>query len=149
MRHPGTFNANPLSAAAGATTLRLVANGEACRRASDMGALLRGQLNAMFAERQADWVVYGEFSGFKLLPGYKGPRPDSESFVPYGGDLERLDGSRNPALVHAFRRSMLLGGVDLPGLGGLTTAAHTQDDVTHTVAATAKTLELLRAEGLG
>src|SRR5438309_764009 len=41
MKHPGTFNANPLSAVAGITTLELVAGGEPCRQANAMGRLLR------------------------------------------------------------------------------------------------------------
>src|SRR5204863_4529024 len=63
MRHPGTFNANPLSAAAGIATLQLVATGEPCRRANATGQLLRRRLNELFAHRGADWVVFGEFSG--------------------------------------------------------------------------------------
>jgi glutamate-1-semialdehyde 2,1-aminomutase len=143
MKHPGTFNANPLSAAAGTTTLRLVATGEPCRRANAMGALLRRQLNALFAERGTDWVAYGDFSGFKLLPHYRGPRPAADDFIPYGGSADRLEGGVDRGLVHAFRQGMLLQGVDLPGLGGMTTAAHTEADVERTVAAVAGTLELL------
>src|SRR5262249_19845668 len=88
MEHPRTFNANPLSAAAGSVTLRLVATGEPCRRANDVGRLLRRKLNEVFASTGAAWVAYGEFSGFKLLPGYQGPRPAGDDFVPYDGNLE-------------------------------------------------------------
>src|SRR5262249_29618756 len=70
MKHPGTFNANPLSAAAGSATLRIVATGEPCRRANETGRLLRQRLNRLFTEREQDWVCYGEFSGFKFLPSY-------------------------------------------------------------------------------
>lgn len=139
MRHPGTFNANPLSAAAGIATLRHVATGEPCRRANETGRLLRRKLNDLFAERNADWVAYGEFSGFKLLPNYHGPRPTSDDYIPYDGDPHRLDTPRQPGLAHAFRRGMLLHGVDMPGLWGLTTAAHTEADVDRTVAAVAAT----------
>ena len=149
MKHPGTFNANPLSAAAGTTTLRIVATGEPNRRANDSGRLLRQKLNALFAQRDCDWVAYGEFSGLKLLPGYDGPRPTGDDFIPYGGDHQKLDGPKNPKLVHAFRRGMLLHGVDLPGLSGMTTAAHTEADLDRAVAAVAGTLELLQAEGIG
>ena len=44
---------------------------------------------------------------------------------------------------------MLLHGVDLPGLGGMTTAAHAEVDVDRTVAAVAGALDLLSGEGLG
>jgi hypothetical protein len=43
---------------------------------------------------------------------------------------------------------MLLHGVDLPGLGGMTTAAHSEEDLDATVAAVAGTLDMLREEGL-
>jgi hypothetical protein len=43
---------------------------------------------------------------------------------------------------------MLLHGVDLPGLSGMTTAAHKEADIEQTVQAVAATLELLREEGL-
>jgi glutamate-1-semialdehyde 2,1-aminomutase len=148
MKHPGTFNANPLSAAAGTTTLRLVAGGEPCRRANEMGRLLRQKLNLLFAERGIDWVAYGEFSAFKLLPGYSGARPTSDDFIPYDGSVEKLEGPKNMRLIHAFRRGMLLHGVDLMGLSGMTTAAHGEADVESTVTAVAETLECLRAEGL-
>jgi glutamate-1-semialdehyde 2,1-aminomutase len=148
MRHPGTFNANPLSASAGIATLQLVAEGQVCARANAAARQLRQRINALFADRGAAWVAYGEFSAFKLLPGYQGPRPTGDDFLPYGGDLAKLDGGANPKLVHAFRQGMLLHGVDLMGLGGMTTAAHTETDIEQTVAAVSNTLDLLRAEGL-
>src|SRR5207249_4726713 len=49
MQHPGTFNANPLSAAAGSATLALVATGEPGRAASAVARSLRQRLNALFA----------------------------------------------------------------------------------------------------
>ena len=38
MKHPGTYNANPLSAAAGCAALSLVATGEPCRKANETAA---------------------------------------------------------------------------------------------------------------
>jgi len=146
MKHPGTFNANPLSASAGVAALQIVADGEPCRRASSTGRLLRRRLNVLFAEREADWIVYGEFSMFRLLPNYRGPRPDGDDFIPYNGDLNKLDGPRDVRLMHAVRQAMLLNGVDLFGLGGMTTAAHTEEDVERTVTAVAATLDSLDGE---
>jgi glutamate-1-semialdehyde 2,1-aminomutase len=148
MRHPGTFNANPLSAAAGITTLQHVADGEPNLRANATAKQLRQRLNAHFAERGDPWMAYGEFSGFRLLPSYQGPRPTSDDFIPYEGALDRLDGGGHARLSHAFRQGMLLHGVDLPGLSGMTTAAHTEADVEQTLAAVVGTLDLLREEGL-
>jgi glutamate-1-semialdehyde 2,1-aminomutase len=148
MRHPGTFNANPLSAVAGIATLQIVEGGAPCRQANAIALSLRKGLNALFTQRDAPWIAYGEHSFFRLLLGYHGERPGSDDFIPYAGDLQRLDSPKPAALVRAFRQGMLLHGVDLPGLGGMTTAAHTEADVEHTVAAVAGTLDLLREEGL-
>jgi glutamate-1-semialdehyde 2,1-aminomutase len=152
MQHPGTFNANPLSAAAGITTLKVVATGEPCRKANATGLLLRNRLNEMFADRDWPWVAYADFSMFKLLPNHHEPHPpmasmDNDGMIPYGGDIDKLDGPRDAKLSQSFRRGMLLHGVDLPGLGGWLMATHTEDDVERTVAAVSATLEAMKAEG--
>jgi glutamate-1-semialdehyde 2,1-aminomutase len=141
MKHPGTFNGNPLSAAAGVAALSIVADGAPCRQATAMAQLLRQRLNQMFVERGLDWIAYGEFSGFKLIPGYQGARSSADDFVPFDGAPEKLEARGNPRLVHLFRQGMLLHGVDLPGLGGMTTAAHQRADIEETVTAVAKTIE--------
>jgi glutamate-1-semialdehyde 2,1-aminomutase len=148
MKHPGTFNANPLSAAAGVAALQAVATGEPCRRANEAARQLRAGLNELFGRRGLDWMAYGEFSGFRLLPGHRGPRPQDDTFTPYDGDFRRLDAGPAPRLRTAFRQALLLCGVDWPGLSGMTTAAHTAADVAETVAAVAGALDLLAAEGL-
>jgi glutamate-1-semialdehyde 2,1-aminomutase len=148
MRHPGTFNANPLSASAGITTLEVVSTGEPNRRANATAQTIRQRLNALFAERDLPWVAYGEFSSFRVLPGYRGPRPAGDDFIPFGGDVGKLS-TRDARVTSAFRQGMVLHGVDLPGLAGMTTAAHTEADVEQTVAAVAGTVEMLREEGLG
>ncbi|GAC1342528.1 MAG: aminotransferase class III-fold pyridoxal phosphate-dependent enzyme [Candidatus Dormibacteria bacterium] len=53
--HPGTYNANPLSAAAGVTTLRLVADGAAQREAARTAA----ELEAIWSDRLAAVGVAG------------------------------------------------------------------------------------------
>jgi glutamate-1-semialdehyde 2,1-aminomutase len=147
MKHPGTFNANPLSAAAGISTLNIVASGEPGERANAMARQLRHKLNNLFVTRGDPWIAYGEFSGFRLIPSYEGPRSPQDDFIPHGGSLEKLDAPRDVKLIHAFRQGMLLNGVDLPGLAGMTTAAHTDVDIEKTVAAVAQTLDWLREDG--
>jgi len=48
--HPGTFNANPLTAAAGIATLKLVADGNAQRTADAYAARLEAQISEAFAQ---------------------------------------------------------------------------------------------------
>jgi len=154
MKHPGTYNANPLSAAAGITTLRRVATGQPSKVANDRARQLRNGLNRLFKKNNWPWVAYIDFSMFRLLPNYHGPMPDDASadndgLIPYGGELEKLDGPRDAALTAAFRKAMLLNGVDIPGLGGWLSGVHSNADVETTIAAAATAIEMLRSEGMG
>src|SRR5262249_38502984 len=106
------------------------------------------RLNALFEQRELDWVAYGEFSCVKLLTSYEGPRPTGDDFLPYQGDFRRLEAPRNMRLVHAFRLAMLVHGVDLPGLAAILTAAHTEAEVEQTVQAVDGAISLLQQEGL-
>jgi glutamate-1-semialdehyde 2,1-aminomutase len=142
MNHPGTFNANPLSAAAGITTLKRVATGEPCGRANHTATVLRKKLNELFADRNLPWVAYGDFSLVHLLPNYHGARPAGDDFVPQPGTVEQLDGPKDPKWRAAFRQAMLLNGVDLPGTGMFLTAEHSEADVEKTGAAVAAAVGL-------
>src|SRR5262249_3795064 len=137
MNHPGTFNANPLSAAAGITTLQRVASGEPCDRANRLATLLRRRLTELFAGRDLPGVAYGDFWLVHLLPHYHGSRPAGDDFIPLDGSVGVLDGPKDVKFLAAFRQAMLLQGVDLPGKGMFLTAAHTEADVDATVAAVA------------
>jgi len=148
MRHPGTYNANPLSAAAGVAALSRIAGGEPCRRANETARSLKRKLNALFDERLNDWICYGDFSLLHIQPRYDGPRPDGDDFIPHAGRLDRLDVPVNPKLHSAWRQGLLLNGVDLFGFGAFVTAAHSEADVDATVAAVSRTIEWLREEGL-
>ena len=148
MKHPGTYNGNPLSAAAGIAALDIVATGVPTRRANETATLLRRELNALFAKKSVNWIAYGDFSAIKILPEYDGPRPDRDDFLPFGGDWRQLDRKFDSTLSHAFRCALLLGGVDWMGWGGSTSAAHTEQDVERTVAGFATAIDLLRSEAL-
>jgi glutamate-1-semialdehyde 2,1-aminomutase len=148
MKHPGTYNANPLSAAAGIAALDLVATREPVERANESGLKLREAFNNLFRAKSVDWVAYGEFSMVTVLPGYTGPRPTSDDFIPYDNDYVRLDRKIDPALTHAFRRSLLLEGVDFFGWRAMLSSEHTEDDIEQTVVAMSGTIDRLRADDL-
>ena len=143
MKHPGTYNGNPLSAAAGCAALDAIADGKPCQRANELACDLRGRLNQLFAQRNAPWVAYGEFSMIHILPNYEGPRPTSDEVIPCGGDYRKLDAEQPAALKHAFRAALLLNGVDWFGWSGMTSAAHTTEDIDQTVGAFDRALALL------
>lgn len=56
--HPGTFNANPLSAVAGIATLKLVADGTAQRTAGAYAERLEAAIRASFADAGVDGRVW-------------------------------------------------------------------------------------------
>ncbi len=148
MKHPGTYNGNPLSAAAGVAALEVVATGEPCRVANEMGKKLRAGLNEVFEQKNVDWIAYGEFSGVTVVPEYVGPRPDSDDFIPYGNAVEKLDRKIDAKLTHAFRCALLVGGVDFFGWRAMLSGAHTDADIDRTVAAVSEAVDLLRDDGL-
>jgi len=153
MKHPGTYNANPLSASAGITTLARIATGEPCAKANAAGRLLRNELNALFESRNWPWVAYGDFSIVKVLPNYNGERPgthagDNDGLIPLGGDVNALDGPKNMKQVYALRQAMLLNGVDWWGLAGMTCCEHSPNVIAHTVKAFEASVEAMMAEGI-
>jgi glutamate-1-semialdehyde 2,1-aminomutase len=153
MKHPGTYNANPLSAAAGVAALKRVATGDPCRKANAAGVRLRNRLNELFAARDWPMIAYGDFSMVRIVPGYRGPRPtgpagENDGLVPFGGDLDALDGPKNSKLLSAMRQAMLLNGVDFWGFAGMTSCEHTDAVVDDTVRAVETSVETLQAEGM-
>ncbi|MFO0797502.1 MAG: aminotransferase class III-fold pyridoxal phosphate-dependent enzyme [Gemmataceae bacterium] len=152
MKHPGTYNANPLSAAAGVAMLTRVATGEPGRLANAAAVRLRNGLNELFESRGWPMVAYGDFSMVRVVFDYHGPRPATDAgvndgHIPFGGDLKKLDGPKNTKQSNALRQAMLLNGVDWWGFAAMTSSAHTDDVIDHTVAAFEAAVEDLRAEG--
>ena len=145
--HPGTFNANPLSAAAGAAALEIIATSDACDRANAYTDELRQQMNAVLTELKIPWAVYGTFSVFHIFtnPAQRAITP--ATFDPLVCPYEELK-STTPQLLHKLMLGMLLHGVHLSSWpGGLVSAVHTPEDMAQTVAAFRKTLLALREEG--
>jgi glutamate-1-semialdehyde 2,1-aminomutase len=136
----GTFNANPLSAAAGLACLRQVEQGEANEHADEMGRLLRQGLNEAFERRGVAGVVLGECSVFQVLLG------EGMDEAVATTDVQRLMAGRGA--VNTLRKAMLLGGVDLMRSGGFTSLAHGEAEIERTITAFDGALEMLQREGL-
>lgn len=147
MPHQGTFNANPLSAAAGIATLEAVATGEPNQQANDNADILKKALNEVIAGHDVDWLVYGEFSGIKFLPNCGGRDDARESIFSGTYDYKKLKGP-DPAISQGFRTAMQLAGVDMMGMTGLTSSAHTEADLDHVARAFDATLNRLKKNKL-
>lgn len=147
MPHPGTFNANPLSASAGIATLTIASTGEPQAHANETAATLRHGLGEIIDRMELGWGVYGEFSSFRIVIDHGIPNIRANEFDPYAFDYNKLKSSSRPDLMRVLRCGMLLEGIDLPGTP-ITMAAHSDDDIQKTLAAFETTLTRMRTESL-
>lgn len=147
VKHPGTHNGHPLSAAAGITTLDLVADGVAQSRADETAEWLRRELNGAFQRAGAAGFVYGDSSTFRVVVGMERPAGDPTGWWRTVGPAALKSGMPGP-VQEALQAGMLLEGVHLFQGRGLVSTAHTESDVERTVTAFERTLRRLQSEKL-
>lgn len=146
--HPGTFNANPLSAAAGATALQIVEETDACQRANDYAARLRERMNQVVQDAQLDWCVYGTYSGFHIYTN-----PDHDTVTPEDLQEGQYDYRKTLAafqspLAGKIRFGLLAFGVDTFGWpGGVVSSTHGEEELNRTVEAFGQMIEIFKADG--
>jgi glutamate-1-semialdehyde 2,1-aminomutase len=145
--HHGTFNANPLSAAAGVAMLAAVADGQAIRRANQQAAQLRHGMNEILARERVAWKIYGEHSDWKIFFGADAPPRDGSDQSVDGVDWQRLD-ARHADQSRALRQALILNGVDFNGSRALVSIAHGDDIIHETLTAFEAALHLMKDEGL-
>ena len=142
--HPGTFNANPLSAVAGATCLETIAAEPINARADAMAARLKAGLNEVFTRMEVGGHAYGVASmiHFTLAEGDF----DNE----FGPDVNsRIKAAAATPAVTGIKRGLQNQGIDIMGRDAfLVSATHTEADIDTTLAAFEATLAQVRAEGL-
>ena len=145
--HPGTFNANPLSAAAGNATLEVVATGDPHRHADALCRTLVRALNEVIRSEGVAGCAYGQASIFHLVLGAECPPPvDAVAWDWQGRPGDRLPRMSGEA-IWALRRGMLNEGVDLMDTGGRVSLVHTEEDAAHTTEAFRRTLRQMKDEG--
>jgi glutamate-1-semialdehyde 2,1-aminomutase len=146
--HQGTFNANPLSAAAGVAMLSHLEEHDACLVAERTATQLRAGLRQVLVEEAIPWGIYGEASAFLIFPNPKRLAIDPARFDPLELAFEGLKGARDPELCYRLRLAMLANGVDIMGApGGLVSAVHGAEDVDRTLEAFRTAVRWLKAEG--
>jgi glutamate-1-semialdehyde 2,1-aminomutase len=146
IRQQGTFNANPLSAAAGIAMLRAVATGEPGAVAAQRGTMLVQMLNELFRSyRLRGWTAFGDGSIFHL---FVDPTTDlTPGEIPRNMPLATLKRGGDPRLLRLLRMALHLNGVDLMrGRSGFVSAVHSEEDIHTTVAAMAAAIELVMRE---
>lgn len=145
--HAGTYNANPLCAAAGIAALELVADGGLQRAANAAGERLRRAMNQAIYRLRADACVYGESSIFVIFlePCHLRQQCDRSRCAL---DHTSLQTYANPGLYHLLRLAMILRGVDIPAYHSWMSCVHSDVDLDETVAAFEGALAMLLDEGL-
>jgi glutamate-1-semialdehyde 2,1-aminomutase len=145
--HQGTFNANPLSAAAGAITLSLVESSDACARAEASAEELRAGLRRILVDEGVPWGVFGEASVFVIFPNPAGLAIDPATFDPLKLGFKGLKGARDAQLNNRLRVALLAHGVDIAGgPGGFVSATHGAREIAQTLDAFRATLRALMTE---
>jgi glutamate-1-semialdehyde 2,1-aminomutase len=147
MHHPGTFNANPLSAAAGVAMLASVADGAAIQTANEQAAKLRFGMNEILAQQAIAWKVYGDHSDWKLFYGADAPPQDGSDQSIADIPWQRLD-AKFPEQSRALRQAMILQGVDFNGGRALVGVCHSDEVIDETLEAFAKAVTSVKEAGL-
>ncbi|MEJ7901099.1 MAG: aspartate aminotransferase family protein [Thermomicrobiales bacterium] len=144
----GTYNANPLAAAAGYAALVKCADSTVQTYCDDLAKKLRVGLNQVITSTNVPGFAWGESSVFHVALGQSATNMVADDLhTPEGVSAEFLKGSGGDKLGMAFEIGMLLEGVHVFHCGGLLSTRHTDADVEHTVAAAERVFGALMAEG--
>ena len=146
--HPGTFNGNPLSAAAGVACLSLVADPTVQEKATAAAAAMRKGVNRVLRDLEIPGCAYGAVSMVRIAIGGEDLPPDSDLLRPIPGAPDGREATDDPAIRRALNLGMLMGGVHLFNARAITSIAHSDEDIAHTVATFGETAEKLQAAGL-
>ncbi len=145
--HHGTFNANPVSAAAGVAMLSSLADGEATRLANAQAEKLRYGMNEILAQEAVAWRAYGAYSDWKIFFGADAPPRDGADQKVDGVEWRRLD-SKDARRSRALRQALILHGVDFNGARALVGTCHTDDVIEETLAAFRAGVRAMKEEGV-
>jgi glutamate-1-semialdehyde 2,1-aminomutase len=145
--HPGTYNANPLSAAAAVAALSLVRDEDLAEKANKTAAELRNALREVLIEESVPWGIYGQSSTFLIYPNPTGEDVDPATFDPLKFGFAKLKGAKSSALTGKIRMGLMSHGVDVMGSpGGFVSATHGGAEIEKTVHALRQTVRALKAE---
>jgi glutamate-1-semialdehyde 2,1-aminomutase len=146
--HQGTFNSNPLCAAAAVATLSIVEREDVCAQAEATAQDIRAGMRQVLVEEDVPWGIYGDASAFLIFQNPNRLDIDPETFDPLRHGFKELKAVRNANLSHRLRIAMLANGVDIMGApGGLVSAVHGPEDVARTLEAFRTSVRWMKAEG--
>ena len=144
--HWGTYNANPLSAAAGTACLAQVEGGEPGRRAEEFAGRFRDEMNSLFRSEKVPWCAYGEDSVLHVYTGPDCGYLGKCDRAPCRASAAELKGKR--PVDKWLKRALWLEGVDWPGgKQAWTSCTHGETELRRTVEAFRQAIARLRKLG--
>ena len=141
----GTFNAQPVTAAAGTATLHAIATQGVNARADAMALRLKDGLNEAFIQNEVTGHAHGIASIVHINLGAECDCDRGLCAMPY----EHIYQTMPQEMTKAMRRAMLVNGVDM--MGGrafLVSSAHEEEVIDRTLEAFSASLKELREEGV-
>ena len=125
--HPGTYNANPVSAAAGVAALQVAKDPAVQERANATAQAIRNGIDETLQRR-----------------GIEGQSGGEVSLITINLKSERLDARH---LGYRLKAALQLNGVDTPGARLIVSAMHTPQDVERTLEGFDRAVGLMQDEG--
>jgi len=147
IRHPGTFNANPLSAAAGNACLGLILKGEAHPRINHAGERFRRALNDIFEDIRIDGLAWGTTDSIVYVGfGFSEEDLKVEDIKGYVEFQRKKVMNRKP--IEYLDKAMINRGVHPMGARFILSIMHSDEDLQRTVECFEDSLKELKREGI-
>ena len=146
VNHPGTFNANPLSAAAGNACLRLILKGKVHPKINDLGEQFRSAMNDAIEDSGVEGLAWGTTPSITYV-GFGLTEDDLEvsTIDEYVEFMKKKKQQQD--VIKLFGKAMINKGVHPMGPRFILSIAHTEEDIHATSEAFAESLKEVKAEG--
>jgi glutamate-1-semialdehyde 2,1-aminomutase len=145
VKHTGTWNANPLTGAAGIAALRCFEGWEPQKKAAKLGDYLREKGNHALAKKGINACLYGRNSIIFIYIGRLEMQPRDEAMPPTE-DVNKMVGmlaTKARLSHHLLQRGI----ATMLGRWFILSSAHREDDIDKTVVGLTDSLETMLAEG--
>ncbi|MEM2309011.1 MAG: aspartate aminotransferase family protein [Candidatus Bathyarchaeia archaeon] len=147
INHPGTFNANPISAAAGNACLSLILEGKVHPSINRKGDMLRRGLNDVIEDAGVKALAWGTTPSIIYVGFGIGPEDlevsDIESYVRFQRKI-----SESRSIMRMMEKALINRGIHPMGSRFILSVAHTRVDIELTIEMFYEALRELRSEGI-
>ena len=147
IRHPGTFNANPLSAAAGNACLGLILEGKVHPAINRKGRMLKRGLNDVIEDNDVEGIVWGTTESIMYI-GFNMNEDDLKvcdikSYIRFQKKREE-----NREIISMLGKALINRGIHPMGPRLILSIAHTRKDIQTTIEKFDEAIKELKNEGI-